>query len=190
MRKIFLGITGASGAVYGDRIARFLSDDNNTELHMAVTPDGLQNINIELGKDYSGAEEYASGLNCTLYDYRNFAAAVSSGSFMVDSYIVAPASMGSVGRIASGISSNLIERAADVALKEGRKLVILFREAPLNAVHLENLLKLNRAGAHTVPASPGFYHKPQTLDDLINFMTGKIFDIIDIKHELYERWQG
>jgi len=189
MRRIFLGVTGASGALYAEKIIRELK---NEELHLCVTPDGLTNINIELGKSYKSIEEFAfeRNENATIHDYRNFASSVSSGSFKVDSYIVAPASMGFVGRAAGGISSNLIERCADVALKERRNLVILYREMPLNLIHMENLTKLTKAGAVAMPAAPGFYHQPKTIDDLISFVVGKIFDIIDIEHDLYKRWEG
>jgi len=190
MKRIFLGITGASGAVYGKKLIEELSD--KCELHLCITPDGLTNINLELSKDYDSPEDFLDELNsiAVLHDYKNFAAPVSSGSFMVDSYIIAPASMGFVGRAAAGISSNLIERCADVAMKERRKLVVLFRETPLSLIHLENLTKLTRSGAVCMPAAPGFYHQPKSINDLISFVTGKIFDIIDIQHSLYKRWQG
>ncbi|ADD68027.1 3-octaprenyl-4-hydroxybenzoate carboxy-lyase [Denitrovibrio acetiphilus DSM 12809] len=190
MKRIFLGITGASGALYGKKLIEELAD--KCELHLCITPDGLTNINIELGTEHKSAEEFLSSLgkNAILHNHKNFAAPVSSGSFMVDSYIVAPASMGFVGRTAGGVSSNLIERCADVAMKERRNLVILFRETPLSLIHMENLTKLTRAGAVCMPAAPGFYHKPNTIDDLISFIVGKIFDIINIQHSLYERWNG
>jgi len=190
MKRIFLGITGASGALYGKKLIEELSDV--CELHICITPDGLTNINLELGTDYKTAEEFIGNLGktATLHSYKDFAAPVSSGSFMVDSYIIAPASMGFVGRAAGGISSNLIERCADVAMKERRKLVMLFREMPLSLIHLENLTRLTQAGAVCMPAAPGFYHSPNNIDDLISFVVGKIFDIIDVQHDLYERWNG
>lgn len=190
MKKIFLGITGASGALYGRKLIEELAD--TCELHLCVTPDGLININLELGTDHKSPQDFLDSLGkkAVLYDYRDLAAPVSSGSFMVDAYIIAPASMGFVGRAAGGISSNLIERCADVAMKERRDLVILFRETPLSLIHMENLTKLTRAGAVCMPAAPGFYHSPETIDDLISFVAGKIFDIIGVQHSLYKRWQG
>lgn len=190
MKRFFLGITGASGALYGKKLAEELAEAG--ELHLCITPDGLTNINIELGTDYQSPQDFLYSLNrnAVLHDYKNFAAPVSSGSFPVDAYIVAPASMGFVGRTAGGISSNLTERCADVALKERRKLVILFREMPLSLIHMENLTKLTAAGAVCMPAAPGFYHNPQSVDDLISFVVGKIFDIIEVEHSLYKRWEG
>jgi 4-hydroxy-3-polyprenylbenzoate decarboxylase len=190
MKRIFLGITGASGALYGKKLIDELAD--KAELHLCITPDALININLEMGTNFLSDVDFlaSTGKTAVLHDYRDFAAAVSSGSFMVDSYIIAPASMGFVGRVAAGVSSNLIERCADVAMKERRRLVILFRETPLSLIHLENLTKLTQAGAVCMPASPGFYHSPQNIDDLICFITGKIFDIIGMEHSLFERWDG
>jgi 4-hydroxy-3-polyprenylbenzoate decarboxylase len=189
MRRVFLGVTGASGAVYAKDLIEQLPK-HGCELHLCITPDALININLELQKDYKTAEDFLAdiGTDSTLLDYKNFAAPVSSGSFKVDSYIVAPASMGFVGRAAGGISSNLIERCADVAMKERRKLIILFREMPLNLIHLENMALLTRAGAVILPAAPAFYHNPTEIGQLISFVTGKIFDIIEIEHNLYKRW--
>ncbi|MCD8567979.1 MAG: 3-octaprenyl-4-hydroxybenzoate carboxy-lyase [Geovibrio sp.] len=174
----------------------------DAEVHVCITPDGYENIRIETGKE-PGSAQY--GGNVIFHDSRNFSAPVSSGSFMVDHYIIAPASMGCVGRIASGVSSNLVERCADVAMKgedgsdypvqgssaekERRDLIILFREAPLNLIHLENLTKLAKAGAVIIPAAPAFYHKPESIDDLISFMIGKIFDILKTDHRLFKRWE-
>jgi len=190
MKRIFLGITGASGALYGKKLIEELAD--KCELHLCITPDGLTNVNLELETNFQSDTDFLNSLNkkAILHDYKNFAAPVSSGSFMVDSYIIAPASMGFVGRAAGGISSNLIERCADVAMKERRKLVILFREMPLSLIHMENLTRLTQAGAICMPASPGFYHAPKSIDDLISFVVGKIFDIIDIQHDIYKRWNG
>lgn len=189
MKRVFLGVTGASGAVYAKDLIEKLPA-HGCELHLCITPDALTNINLELNKNYASPKDFLSdiGAEAALYDHKNFAAPVSSGSFRVDSYVVAPASMGFVGRAAGGISSNLIERCADVAMKERRKLVILFREMPLNLIHLENMALLTRAGAVILPAAPAFYHNPAEISELISFVTGKIFDIIEIEHNLYKRW--
>jgi 4-hydroxy-3-polyprenylbenzoate decarboxylase len=189
MKRVFLGVTGASGAVYAKDLIEQLPT-HGCELHLCITPDALININLELQKDYRSPEDFLAdiGTDATLHDYKNFAAPVSSGSFKVDSYIVAPASMGFVGRAAGGISSNLIERCADVAMKERRKLIVLFREMPLNLIHLENMALLTRAGAVILPAAPAFYHNPTEIGQLISFVTGKIFDIMEIEHSIYKRW--
>lgn len=191
--RIFLGITGASGALYGLKLINELNKRSDVELHISITPDGVTNINLETDLSISNPLEMVDRLSLNrnktfIYDFRDFAARPSSGSFKIDKYIICPASMGFVGRISAGISSNLLERVADVALKESRELVVVFRESPLNQIHLENLLKLSRAGAKIIPASPAFYHKPNKIEDLILFVVGKIFDIIGIEHELFQRW--
>jgi len=190
MRRFFVGITGASGSLYGLKLIQELASCENNDIYVSVTPDGETNLKIETG--CKNIDEIKNKItvksNVKFLDYLDFSAPVSSGSFKVDSYIIIPASMGSVGRIASGVSSNLIERCADVALKERRKLVIVFREAPLNNIHLKNLLELSRAGAIIFPAAPAFYHDPKSIDDLIDFIVGKIFDIINVEHSLFKRW--
>jgi 4-hydroxy-3-polyprenylbenzoate decarboxylase len=191
MKKIFLGMTGASGMIYAERIIKLLSFYNDIQLFITGTPDSLINLNLEKKTDYSSIEEFVGQIHhkAVVFDYKDFSASVSSGSFLIDSYIFVPSSMGFIGRAANGISSNLIERCADVALKEDRKCVILFREMPLSSIHLENLLKLKTAGANILPASPGFYYMPETINDLIDFVVGKIFDIINIEHNLFNRWK-
>ncbi len=191
--KIFVGMTGASGAIYGLRLIQELDKLPDVELHLSITPDAYTNISLETQyKDVSDSNFIRSlSLNSQktfLHHYKNFAAPVSSGSFKVEKYIICPASMGFVGRVASGVSSNLIERASDVALKEFRDLIILFREMPLNQIHLENLLILSRAGAKILPAAPGFYHTPKNIEEIILFVVGKIFDIISIEHNFFKRW--
>ncbi|KAA0257803.1 UbiX family flavin prenyltransferase [Deferribacter autotrophicus] len=192
MRRVFVGVTGASGSIYAGYFLKHLSKMDDIEIHLTITDDGLKNIIYENNgittindflKHYDVETE-----KVVLHDYKNMAAPVSSGSFKVSDYIVIPASMGCVGRIAGGISSNLVERCADVALKERRRLIVVFREAPLNSIHLENLLKLSRNGAITIPASPAFYHNPETIEDLILFIIGKIFDIMNIDTDLFKRW--
>ena len=190
MKRFFVGITGASGSLYGLRIVEEVARDESHEVFVSVTEDGLTNIMLETG--LKGLESiklrYFSKKNVKLLSHNDFSSSVASGSFKVDSYIIAPASMGCVGRIASGVSSNLVERCADVALKERRKLVVVFREAPLNSIHLENLLKISMAGGVIFPASPAFYHNPSKIDDLIDFIVGKVFDIIGLDGDLFKRW--
>lgn len=190
MRRFFVGITGASGTLYGLKLISELANSENNEVYFSITPDGEVNLKIETG--IKSIDEIKNKItaksNVKNIDYRDFTAPVSSGSFKVDSYVIIPASMGCVGRIASGVSSNLIERCADVALKERRKLVVVFREAPLNNIHLKNLLELSKSGAIIFPAAPAFYHEPKSIDDLINFIVGKIFDIIEVEHTLFKRW--
>lgn len=190
MKKIFVGITGASGALYGIKTLQELNK-RNFEINFCLTPDGLVNLNLELGTHFNSAEEFINYYqlsNIITHHHKNFAAPVSSGSRPMDYYVVVPASMGCVGRIASGISSNLIERCADVAMKESKKLILVIRETPYNNIHLQNMLTLSNAGVTIMPASPGFYHKPKEIDDIISFIVGKIFDIMNISHDLFERW--
>jgi 4-hydroxy-3-polyprenylbenzoate decarboxylase len=191
MKKIFLGMTGASGMLYAENILLNLVQYKDIEIFVSATPDALTNLNIEKNTKYENIQEFISPISnkIKIFDYKDFTASVSSGSFKIDDYIFAPASMGFIGRAASGVSSNLIERCIDVGLKESRNCVILFREMPLSKIHLANLLKLADAGAKILPAAPGFYHSPASINDLINFVTGKIFDIINIKHNLFDRWQ-
>lgn len=190
MKKIFVGITGASGALYGLKTLQELSK-RDVEVNLCLTPDGLINLNLELDKNFGSVDEFIKNFNLSniiTHDYKNFAAPVSSGSNPMDYYVVVPASMGCVGRIASGVSSNLIERCADVAMKESKKLILVVRETPFNTIHLQNMLSLSQAGVTIMPASPGFYHKPKEIDDIISFIVGKLFDIMNISHNLFERW--
>ncbi len=176
----FVGITGASGAVIGLKVALFLSRSDKVFLCPTKTA-------FEIGK-LEGVDFNIKERNITLLDEQNFFSPVASGSFKLKACIISPCSMGALARIANGISSNLIERAADIALKEGWKLIIVPRETPLNSIHIENMLKLSRAGAIILPPVLTFYHNPKSVDDLINFVIGKILDNLDIKHNLYHRW--
>jgi 4-hydroxy-3-polyprenylbenzoate decarboxylase len=130
----------------------------------------------------------AKELDVPFFDIDDLFAPPSSGSYRLDGLVILPCSMGSVGRIASGISSNLLERASDVMLKERKQLIICPRETPLNSIHLENMLKLSRCGVNIVPTSTAFYYKPKTIEDIIDFHIGKVLDILGINHSLFKRW--
>ncbi|WCN36711.1 UbiX family flavin prenyltransferase [Aneurinibacillus uraniidurans] len=194
MRKIFVvGITGASGAIYGVRLTQELLR-HDYKVHLIVTEAGWQVFHEELGLDTTDrarviAEQFPTEVGELHYHtLRDFTAPVASGSYRSDAMVIVPCSMGTLSGIAHGASGNLLERTADVMLKEGKKLVIVPRETPLNVIQLENMTKLAQAGARIVPAMPGYYHRPQTMDDLVNFMVGKILDTLDVPHDLFRRW--
>jgi 4-hydroxy-3-polyprenylbenzoate decarboxylase len=125
-----------------------------------------------------------------LFHLRDMAASISSGSFLTSGMVVIPCSMGTLARIAAGVSSTLVERAADVTMKERRPLVLVPRESPLNEIHLENMLRLRRAGVDILPAAPGFYHHPQTIDDLVDFIVARVLDRLRVENQLFRRWTG
>jgi 4-hydroxy-3-polyprenylbenzoate decarboxylase len=194
-RQFVVAITGASGSLYGLRLVRELLRAGQ-RVSLMLTAAGRQVLNHETGLDWPGGikqqrqqvqEHFASiAVECLASD--DFWAGAASGSAAADAMIVMPCSMGTVGRIAAGLSGNLLERAADVMLKERRPLILVPRETPFNTIHLENLLRLSRAGALVLPAMPGFYHAPETIDDLVDFVVGKVLDQLDIEHSLFARW--
>jgi 4-hydroxy-3-polyprenylbenzoate decarboxylase len=196
MEPIVVAMTGASGAVYGLRIVEeLLRSDRRVVL--LLTASGLDVLRYETGLEWEGTtsqrrqlmRDYFDGSRLLEhYDERDMFAPVASGSSAAAATVVVPCSMGTAGRIAGGMSGNLIERVADVALKEGRPLLLVPRETPLNQIHLENLLRLSRAGARIVPAMPAFYHRPQQVEDLVNFVVGKVLDNLGIGHQLFQRW--
>ncbi len=183
-RSIIVGISGASGSIYAVRLLEILQRYREIKTHLIITQWGEATLLHET--EYSLA--YLQGLAAQVHDNLNLAAAVSSGSFQADGMIVIPASMKSVAGIACGYADDLLIRAADVTIKEGRKLVIVPRETPMSAIHLENLLKLSRAGAVILPPLPGFYHHPKTILDLIDHTIGKLLDQFGIDHDLFSRW--
>lgn len=192
MKKIFIGLTGASGALYGFEIIRVL-EELGYETHITATNEALRNAEVENDEKYSSIEDMFRKNGVTtkyIYDISDVGAGPASGSFRIEKYIIAPASMGYIGRAANGISSNLIERCTDVALKERRDLVVLFRETPISSIHLENMLKLSNAGAVIMPAAPGFYRKPESISDLTKFVAGKVLDVLKIDNDIYARWQS
>jgi len=189
-------ITGASGAIYGVRLVEALLAAGRG-VNLLVSDPGFLVLEAEMGLLWKGDEKtvnksvrayFNTGRELTYFDASNYFSPLASGSSGRGTMIIAPCSMGTMGRIASGISANLIERAADVVLKEGGRLILLPRETPLNPIHLENMLKLSKMGVRIVPAMPGFYHKPKTVDDLVRFIIGKLLDQIGICHELVKKW--
>lgn len=200
IRHVALAITGASGAVYGLRLAEELLA-SGVRLSLVISRAGLLVLREECGLEWTGTaaevtekiRDYFGGKGAassapTFYAEDDFLAPMASGSSAPDAMVICPCSMGSLGRVAAGLSGNLIERTADVAIKEGRPLLLVPRETPLSAIHLENMLKLARLGVRIIPAMPGFYGGPQTLDDLVNFVVGKVLDQLGVEHGLYRRW--
>ncbi|MBB6735757.1 UbiX family flavin prenyltransferase [Cohnella zeiphila] len=190
-----VGWTGASGAIYGVRLCRELISAG-VHVHLVVSEAGWRVLKEELGWDAARRKEsLRAGLGIeegdprlTYYPPGDIGAAIASGSFRCEGMAIVPCSMGTLSAIAHGASDNLIARAADVTLKEGRPLLLVPRETPLNAIHLENMLKLARLGVRIVPAMPAFYQGPQTLDDAVNFIVGKVMDGMGIPHRLFRRW--
>ncbi len=181
---IVVAITGASGVVYGVRLLEVLKELNK-DTALIVTEPAHIILDYEMGVD----EEYLKTLVNKYYQPHDLTTAINSGSCRFESMIIVPCTMKTVSAISNGYASNAVTRAADVALKERRKLVIIPRETPLRTVHLENMLKLSREGAVILPAMPGFYHKPVEIQDMVDFIVGKILDVLGIDNHLYGRWQ-
>ena len=186
MPEAVVSITGASGALYDERLLRALSDAG-WDVLLIVTHAGAINLNLELGMKPDELETIAG---VSLEDNDNLAARSASGSAKIDHYVICPASGTTIGKIAAGISDNLVTRSALVALKERRPMIVVPREAPYATVHLENMTKLSNWGVVVLPASPGFYHNPQSIDELIDFVVARILDQMGIEHSLGQRWTG
>ncbi len=186
--KLIVGITGASGAVYAVSLLQELTKSNEHDVHAVASPMGREVLRYECNL---GPENFS---NVQWHEPDDMFSSPASGSARFDAMIVVPCSMNTLGCITHGISNNLLQRAAAVMLKEHRRLVLVPRETPLSAIHLENMLTTVRAGACILPASPGFYHiphhRPETVDDLVNHITGKILDQLGIVHHLYEPWKN
>jgi 4-hydroxy-3-polyprenylbenzoate decarboxylase len=187
-----VGITGASGSIYGIRLIQELALRRH-RVNVVVTSAGKEVMAEELGvPDFehlnklglSGAEG-----QIRIWDNDKYEAPFMSGSGAPDAVVIIPCSMGKLAAVANGISGNLIERAADVALKEKRQLILVVRETPLNLIHLENMVKAARAGAQILPAMPAFYHHPKTVDDMVDFVVGKVLNLLRIEHDLFKRWK-
>lgn len=185
--RLVVAITGASGVVYGIRLLEVLSGmQEDIELYVILSQAAENIIRVETEYDPS----YIKSLATKTFEPQDLTAPIASGSFLFNAMIIIPCSMKTLSAIANGYSSNLIVRAAEVAIKEGRKLILVPRETPLSPIHLENMLKLAKIGVTILPASPGFYHQPKRITDIIDFIVGKVLDQLKIKHDLFERWSG
>ena len=196
-RHFAIAITGASGSIYGLRVAEELLAAGQ-RVSTLITAAGFAVLKEECGLDWGGDQASVLGAlrsrlrhegeGLAFYREDELLAPIASGSAAPDAMIVVPCSMGTLSRISCGNSGNLLERAADVMLKEARPLVLVPRETPLNAIHLEHMLKLARLGVRIVPAMPAFYQHPETLDDLVDFVVGKVLDSVAVEHSLFRRW--
>ena len=197
MKKIIVGITGASGALLGERLVRALLDGGH-EVHAIISPSGVtvfkEELGVRLGKTHPDVrrnflKHFGNPKNLHIAPADDFAAKVSSGSSSIDAMVVMPCSMSTAASIAHGVTMNLIHRAASVSLKERRPLILVPRESPFSTIHLENLLKLSQVGAFIVPATTAFYHNPKTINEMVDFTVGRVLDILKIKHKLFKRWR-
>jgi flavin prenyltransferase len=182
-KRVIVGISGASGVIYGVRLLEALKEIG-IETHLIISEWAERILAMETDYD----PKYVSGLAAVRYENRDLAAPVSSGSFLTAGMVIAPCSMKTLAGIAGGYSQTLLERAADVTIKEGRTLVLMPRETPLSPIHLENMLKLARIGVAIVPPMPAFYIKPQSILELVDHQVGKIIDRLGFQHRLFKRW--
>jgi flavin prenyltransferase len=182
-KRIVVGISGASGVTYGVRLLSVLKE-TDYETHLIISKSG--ELNIEIETDYDPADVKA--MADYVYDHKNMAASLASGSFLTAGMVVVPCTIKTLSGIANSYNENLLVRAADVTLKEKRKLVLVVRETPLHKGHLRLMTMAADMGAHILPPVPSFYHMPKTIDDIIDQTIGKIFDYMGIEHDLFRRW--
>ncbi|MCA9078547.1 MAG: UbiX family flavin prenyltransferase [Planctomycetaceae bacterium] len=198
MSDIVLAITGASGVAYGLRLLDVLLAADRT-VHVTMSPSAGEVLRLEQGIDVDlraisvsdlmpNRPQHANDANIRYHHYQDFKAGIASGSFRTAGMVVCPCSMGTLASIANGLSSNLIHRAADVHLKERRKLVLVPRETPLSSIQLGNMKTLSDAGAVILPAMPGFYHQPKSIEDMIDFVVSRICDQLEVDVDLTRRW--
>ncbi len=188
MKKIIIGISGASGVIYGIRLLEVLRDVEDVETHLVMS----SAAGITIGLETDTSAEAVAALADQTYRFRDIAARIASGSFKTAGMIVAPCSMKTLAGIAYSFSDNLLLRAADVVLKDRRRLILLPRETPLHLGHLRTMAQVTEMGAIIVPPMPAFYHRPQTIDDIVNQTVNRVLDLVDIEldEELFERWAG
>lgn len=196
-KNILVGITGASGAILGERLVRFLLEYGH-KVDVILSPSALlvmeEERGLELGKTHAEVEKnfrrhFGNPKNLHVAPADDFADRVSSGSSKIDAMVIVPCSLSTVAAIAHGVTPNLIHRAASVSIKEKRPLILVPRESPLSPIHLKNLLYLSEIGVHIVPATTAFYHKPKTIEQMVDFTIGRVFDLLKIEHSLFKRWR-
>jgi polyprenyl P-hydroxybenzoate/phenylacrylic acid decarboxylase-like protein len=185
-RRIILAITGAAGSVYGVRLLEELARSSDIETHLVVSRAGFLNVATELGMRRSELESLAD----VVHSDRDIGANIASGSYRTEGMIVAPCSMKTLAAIATGLADNLVARAADVVLKERRRLLLMTRETPLNLVHLRNMTTVTEMGGIIFPPVPSFYAKPENLDAMVDQTVGRVLDFFDMESGLVRRWQG
>ena len=198
MKAITVGITGASGSIYAQRLLIRLNESPEvSRLDLVITTAGVRVVGEELGLNVAGTDRRVitqllgvDSDKVTVHAASDIGATIASGSYLSDAMVVVPCSMSTLACIATGMTRDLVHRAADVYLKESRPLILVPRETPFNAIHLENMLKLSRLGVRIFPAMPSFYHHPQTIDDLVEHFTHRLLDHLGVAHEQQTRWEG
>lgn len=188
MKKIIIGMSGASGVIYGIRLLELLRELDEVESHLVLSTAAATTIGLET----EHSPEQVMALADVVYRFRDIAAAIASGSFKTDGMIVAPCSMKTLAGIANSFSDNLLLRAADVALKDRRRLILVARETPLHLGHLRLMTQVTEMGAIVAPPMPAYYHKPKAIDDIVNQTVNRVLDLADIElpQDLFTRWQG
>lgn len=181
--RVVVGISGGSGAIYGVALLKILAE-LNIETHLVVSTMGEYVVEHECGISLEELKKLATHY----HDNKNLAASIASGSFKTDAMVIVPCSMKTVASVANGLSDNLLTRAADVIIKENRKLIVVPRETPLSQIHLENMLKLSKVGVTVLPPSPAFYSHPETIGDMVSGIVARILDHMGIEHDLIDRW--
>ncbi|MFJ3047564.1 UbiX family flavin prenyltransferase [Herbaspirillum chlorophenolicum] len=185
-QRLIIAITGATGAVYGVRLLEHLRGHAQVETHLLISDAGVLNIHQELDRSRKDVEALAD----VVYNVRDVGASIASGSFASAGMVVAPCSMKTLASVAHGLSDNLITRAADVALKERRRLVLMVRETPFNLAHLRNMTAVTEMGGVIFPPLPGFYHRPSSMEQMVDHTLGRVLDLFGLAHQLAPEWQG
>ena len=184
--RLIVAITGATGAIYGVRLLQVLRDIPQIESHVLISEAGVLNLHQEMGLKRKQVEDLAD----VCHNVRDVGASIASGSFQSDGMVIAPCSMKTLAAVAHGLSDNLITRAADVVLKERRRLILMVRETPFNLAHLRNMTSVTEMGGIIFPPLPGFYHQPQSIQEMVDHTVGRVLDMYAIPHQLTPRWQG
>lgn len=185
-KRLIVAITGATGAIYGVRLLQVLRNISGVESHLLISEAGVLNLHQEMDLKRKDVEALAD----VVHNVRDVGASIASGSFLSDGMVIAPCSMKTLAAVAHGLSDNLITRAADVVLKERRRLVLMVRETPFNLAHLRNMTAVTEMGGIIFPPLPGFYHRPQSIEEMVDHTLGRVLDMFALPHELTPRWQG